>query len=64
MNFILIAVIVLGAIAFVAANGLTGSEPVAALCGVGALIPYYILLYVFRARIGDVLKITVVRKNS
>ena len=48
----------------VAANGLTGSEPVAALCGVGALIPYYILLYVFRARIGDVLKITVVRKNS
>ena len=47
-----------------AVNGLTGSEPVAALCGVGALIPYYILLYVFRARIRDVLRITVVRKNS
>ena len=48
----------------VAANGLTGSEPVAALCGVGVLIPYYILLYVFRARIGDVLRITVVRKKA
>ena len=47
-----------------AVSGLTGNEPVAALCGVGALIPYYILLYVFRARIGDVLRITVVRKNS
>ncbi|MDD6752327.1 MAG: SoxR reducing system RseC family protein [Prevotella sp.] len=44
--------------------GLTGNEPLAALCGVGALIPYYMLLYVFRARIGDVLRITVVRKNS
>ena len=44
--------------------GLTGNEPLAALCGVGVLIPYYILLYVFRARIGDVLRITVVRKNS
>ena len=48
----------------VAVSGLTGNEPVAALCGVGALIPYYILLYVFRARIRDVLRITVVRKNS
>ena len=47
-----------------AVSGLTGNEPVAALCGVGVLIPYYILLYVFRARIGDVLRITVVRKNS
>ena len=44
--------------------GLTGNEPLAAVCGVGALIPYYMLLYVFRARIGDVLRITVVRKNS
>ena len=47
-----------------AVSGLTGNEPLAALCGVGVLIPYYILLYVFRARIGDVLRITVVRKNS
>lgn len=47
-----------------AVSGLTDNEPLAALCGVGVLIPYYILLYVFRARIGDVLRITVVRKNS
>ena len=31
--------------------GFTGSEPVAALTALGSLIPYYLLLYLFREKI-------------
>lgn len=43
-------------------NILTGNEPLAAMCGLGILIPYYIVMYIFRARIGNVLRITVMKK--
>ena len=43
-------------------NILIGNESLAAMCGLGILIPYYILLYIFRARIGNVLRITVMKR--
>ena len=43
-------------------NILIGNEHLAAMCGLGILIPYYILLYIFRARIGNVLRITVMKR--
>jgi sigma-E factor negative regulatory protein RseC len=38
---------------------LTGSEAVAALGGIAALLPYYGLLYLFRDRIRDRLAFTI-----
>ena len=43
-------------------NILICNESLAAMCGLGILIPYYILLYIFRARIGNVLRITVMKR--
>lgn len=38
---------------------LTGNEALAALCGLGSLIPYYILLWTFRERMRKQLSFTI-----
>ena len=49
---LLVAVIIL-------VNNLTGNEPLSALLGLGVLVPYYLLLYFNRDRIGKSLSVEI-----
>ena len=49
---LLVAVIIL-------VNNLTANEPLSALLGLGALVPYYLLLYLNRDRIGKSLSVEI-----
>lgn len=53
LPFLLLVVVI------ILVNNLTANEPLSALLGLGALVPYYLLLYLNRDRIGKSLSVEI-----
>ena len=62
LGFVLPFVVLLGVLVVVLR--LTGNEGVAALSALGALVPYYLLLWLFRDRVGQYVSFQIEEKTN